>query len=265
MKRLITLIFSTLPVWGIAADDLQCNRVFPEGQQREQCVTVTLTRPSWADEDLSEAVVNRMAAKQAEQAKEARRGALETQREVLKKRLEAATNKSNAMHLKLLKPGMTVADVKTIYPKMQCSEQSQDELSECSYMHTPLASDAWKQEELETLAGIAVTVWSLSFDPAGRLAQIHIRMSSGAFDELVKALSVKYEKPAKVTVRSYQNAFGAKFQGREAHWNKGTSILDVDEYSGSRDVMAITLSTRAGADAIAKFKARDAKRAAKDL
>lgn len=259
MKRLVAAIFSALPLWGIAAEDLQCDRVFEAGPNRELCVTVSLTRPRWTNEELRVAVEYRRTSEQERQANA-------TQREILRTTLQATANKSNAMHLKLLMPGMSLKKVRELYPFMGCSNaETADEPASCLY--TPVTSGAQeiKHLELESLAEYSVSTWLIKFAPGEKLAYTHVSMSSAAFDDVTKALIAKYGKPTTITVIDLQNDFGVKFKGGKLQWRRGDTFLQVTEYAGSRDYMSVVLASAGAIQALERFEARKVKKAAKDL
>lgn len=177
---------------------------------------------------------------------------------------QAAIAKSGALSLKLMAPGMGLAELREIFPEMLCSERDEQALASCSFVPQPRFLN--RPSDLDSLAGMSADSWSVKFDQSDRLALVTVNMSSGNFPDVLAATREKYGKPLKAETTAYQNGFGAKYTGRSSRWNKGAAILEIDEYHGDRNTMQVRLGTRAGVDGIKKFASDVAKkRGAKDL
>lgn len=177
---------------------------------------------------------------------------------------QSSLEKSRALALKLLSPGMSFAEARELFPELLCGERDAQTLATCSFFPSPPFMK--NPSELDSLAGMRADHWSIKFDQADRLAIVYVNMSSGNFPEVMAATRAKYGKPTASETSVFQNGFGAKFSGRSSRWNKGAAILEIDEYYGDRNTMQVRLGTRAAADAVKKF-ARDnaTKRGVKDL
>ncbi len=258
MKRLALLCLVAVGAAIVSApalaEDLQCDRLFEAGPRRDACVSALIAKPNLGEEALRAAVADRLLT--------------DAQRAEIEKRRLAAVAKAEkhqtVMQLKYLRPGMTIAEAFEIYPNLPCSPVKAKEVTGCHYERKPFAEDFQRIDELDTLAGMGTLKWKMEFEPNGRLAWLRVHMASGAFDDLVIALAVKYGKAA-MSVREYQNAFGAKFQGKVARWEKGGNALQVSEYAGTKDELAILLVSRAGLAAVEKQRETEAKKGARDL
>lgn len=186
--------------------------------------------------------------------------------ELAAKRLERQTSlaRSRALALKLLSPGMSFTEARELFPELLCGERDAQTLATCSFVPSPPFMK--NPSELDSLAGMRADYWAMQFDQADRLAIVSVNMSSGNFPEVMAATREKYGKPAASETSVFQNGFGAKFSGRSSRWNKGSAILEIDEYYGDGNTMQVRLGARAAVDAVKKFTADKAtKRGAKDL
>lgn len=167
--------------------------------------------------------------------------------------------------IKGLKPGMTLVEVKALYPGLKCWEKSETDLAECLYSRNKYDSRVVGIDELNSVAGNAADVWSLMFTPDDRLARITIAMSPSAYAQVRTALTEKFGKPAEEKQRVLQNGFGAKFVGKATIWRAGADAVLLQEFDGSRDTMTVTVGREKLLDQILKFANDVNKKKAKDL
>ena len=85
-----------------------------------------------------------------------------------------------------------------------------------------------------TLAGVEVDAFVYSF-VGGKLYDMTVSFGHDHYGQVMEAMQAKYGKPLSTEVRTYQNAFGAKFDGDVALWSNRVSEIMVFERAGSVD------------------------------
>lgn len=242
-----------------AANNLQCDRLFEAGRKREVCISVSISNSKLSDDRLNDLVEKLVAGDQA-----IRDG--EKQRDALKANLEAEAEKTNALQLKLLKPGMSFATVLALYPFASCSQKPVGNvLVECLYIPVSSNSPEKKHLELETLAGNGVRGWSIKFAPGEKLGYALAIMDSSAFDDVSKALAAKYGNATNAKTIEFQNVYGAKLKGSSLTWRRGDIVLEVRQFAEDRETMSLLISSISVVQRIEKIDGLKAKRDAKDL
>lgn len=87
-----------------------------------------------------------------------------------------------------------------------------------------------------SLAGLPQTRTSYSFDPGlsgSPLVEIRSAFRSGNYEDVLNDISALYGAP-EFERAAYQNAFGASLIGETATWTQGGTILQLEQYSGTR-------------------------------
>lgn len=175
-----------------------------------------------------------------------------------------ASQAAPPIEVKGLRPGMTLAATRAAYPGIRCEGATEKDLAWCSYDSGVAEILRQQVEQLDTIAGQPVLHWGIQFAPGDLLGRITVTMAPAFFDSVEVSLKEKFGKPARAKVVTLQNAFGAKFQGRELTWTQGDDFLVVKEFDGSRDTMTLSLGRvallkkiNAHGDTAAKKKASD--------
>ena len=91
-----------------------------------------------------------------------------------------------------------------------------------------------------TYAGLSVSEMAMFYKD--RLASIYFKFGQDKFETLKDALQQKFGKPASTEVKTYQNAYGAKFTGEYIVWSNGVSTITLEEMGGSRDQSVLLFS-----------------------
>jgi hypothetical protein len=224
--------FSTVT---FATDNLQRDPLFEGRPKHDLCISASIASNKLTDKALREIVEKQIISDRADRDKDMRR-------EALKAALEIEANKTNLLQIKLLKPGMTLKVVQDLYPFAQCSEgTSANKVAECKYTANLLTKADKTHLELETFGGYAVREWSIQFFPSDKLVSAVALLDPSAFDDVAKAIEVKFGKASSFTIEEFQNGFGAKFKGRTLIWKKQGTALEVQEFASVHDTMLIAI------------------------
>lgn len=86
----------------------------------------------------------------------------------------------------------------------------------------------------QTVAGIEVEDWIHTFVD-GVLQQMILIVPSHGFRTIQDAISAKYGAPVENEVNSYQNAYGASFDGEETSWLHNGVVIFGEQFFGDRD------------------------------
>lgn len=173
---------------------------------------------------------------------------------------------AHAVDLKGIRPGMKLAEVRQLYPKLRCSEKTENDLAGCIYSRPTYDPNGERTiAELDTVAGSRTDVWALEFTPQDEVSRIVIAGRPSAFGEISIALAEKFGKPTRTRTQVFQNAFGAKFQGHENTWLAGPDFIVLREYDGSRETLGLIVGRTKLMDQADAFTRGRAKAKAKDL
>jgi hypothetical protein len=179
--------------------------------------------------------------------------------------LVAAPAFAAEIELKGFKPGMSIADVRALYPTLRCDEGDENRYGECVYQPGTARLIHQSIDQLDTVAGEGAQHWQIMFAPSGKLARARVITDPSSFDALEVALKEKFGKPLTAKVKSLQNAFGAKFAGREVLWSMGDDFVLLREMDGSRDRLSVSVGRLQLLDQVNKHVEKAAKKKAKDL
>ncbi len=92
-----------------------------------------------------------------------------------------------------------------------------------------------------TVAGIPTELYVYRFVD-GKLYNITIFFHHKNFDKIADAVRAKYGQLRTKETRSYENSFGAKFEGEVFLWNNAVSELALFERAGSTDKSLLILT-----------------------
>ena len=76
----------------------------------------------------------------------------------------------------------------------------------------------------------------------GLLYEINASFGSFKFEGVKAAFILKFGKPQSSEVASYQNRFGAKYEGEVLFWKNGVTSLILAELSGELDTSRVTFT-----------------------
>jgi len=117
---------------------------------------------------------------------------------------------------------------------------------------------------LPTIAGVPVKLFLYRFID-GKLYEMAILFDQNHFAEVSDALKVKYGEPSLVKARTYQNPFGATFDGRIVSWGNAVSAMVASERAGQLDTSTLII-THKELKALAEDRKQEIRKArAKDL
>jgi len=77
-----------------------------------------------------------------------------------------------------------------------------------------------------------------------KLYEVTVFFHHGDFDQVMNAVKAKYGEPAKKDTRTYENAFGAKFDGGVMIWSNAVSEITVFERAGTVDDSLLIVSDK---------------------
>jgi len=85
-----------------------------------------------------------------------------------------------------------------------------------------------------TIAGVPAELFVYQFVD-GKLYEITIFFDQADFDQVMEALKAKYGEPTRKNRQTYENAFGAKFDGDVVVWANAVSEIMIYERAGRTD------------------------------
>ncbi len=93
--------------------------------------------------------------------------------------------------------------------------------------------NTWHEQQM-TYAGVPVESMLVSFY-GQRLESVNFSFPADKFETLRDALQEKFGKFSEASTETYQNAFGATYEGSVIRWNNGVSTISLSEISNDRD------------------------------
>ncbi len=177
--------------------------------------------------------------------------------------LLAAPAYADGLELKGLAPGMTKGEVLKKYPKLTCGRF--EGMENCAYFpEFGRESPASRVKELDTLAGVPVNSWSVSF--VGTAAgHIGVRLGARHFDHVMQAFRERLGAPREVKNSTVTTNMGVKYEQAEALWGSGDSVISIRRYGSTIDEMVVTLSSQKLALEFGRKQRLKAKEGAADM
>lgn len=168
------------------------------------------------------------------------------------------------MDLKGARLGMTEAQIKKMFPGLDCATFETPPLHRFCGTSRPSPRHKVPVKALTTFAEAQATSWLLRFGPDG-LDVVTVKLDTSSFSSVTDALTAKYGKPASITPSTVQNAMNAKFSQTEMQWHKGEEFIVADQRSGKVSEMQVMLSSKSRRARLEKEFEQAKQQRAKDL
>jgi hypothetical protein len=114
----------------------------------------------------------------------------------------------------------------------------------CATLHYPFEM-IQDEKVFPTIAGVKADTFVYKFIDE-RLYEIVISIDHDDYDTVIDAAEKKYGEPITAKTETYQNGFGAKFDGDVLTWANSASTITVLERAGKLDRSMFLFSTRKG-------------------
>jgi len=112
--------------------------------------------------------------------------------------------------------------------------------------------------------GRLAIAWGVRFRDE-KLVSVYVTIGERQFDEVAKALLLRFGKPARDESSAIQNRMGAQFEQRVLSWIRGGVTLLATRRAGNIDQSSVTLMDNAWAMQQKEERQRSAKDRAKDM